>query len=179
MQPINHARMLAAKEKSLVYGRNPLHLINSSYMWEQVLKVSIQGESIKKATIIIESKFLLSLPNKLSPLSCQILRRNAYPDIKTSTLSSVAVYIIPQLFSRLQSHNYSIQLSKKKKKKQPMPIIGNRLTGLPLSNFKKEGTFSFLNCRLIHRPVPRTFQLKQSKQRSFQILTEGLLSNGK
>ena len=49
--------------------------------------------------------------------------------------------------------------------KKNIAIIVNKESqyGLPLSNFKKESSFSFLNCYVIHWPAPRAFQLDQRK----------------
>ena len=59
----------------------------------------------------------------------------------------------------------AIVVSLDKPLKKNIAIVVNKEAqhDLPLSNFKKESSFSFLNRYIIHWPVPRAFQLDQRK----------------
>ena len=57
LETINHARMLAAKEEFLVYRGDPLHLITSSYMWKQVVKVNIKEVKTERTRLFCQTSY--------------------------------------------------------------------------------------------------------------------------
>ena len=62
-----------------------------------------------------------------------------------------------------------VSLDKPLKKNIAIAVNKEAQHDLPLSNFKKESSFSFLNRYIIHWPVPRAFQLDQRKLKLSEI----------